>query len=355
MDELDATIAELQALQHDAGRLNAVSRAAAFERVGARPTDWLVRDIMVSTDYAVLAGPKGVGKTFALLALAVAAALGERWFGRFETTRVRVLVLTSEDSEGRTWKRVDAIARALGHEPEDLEGWLYVHPLPFSVIDDADLLRAELADQAFGLVILDPAYKYMAGARSSLLFDMGAVLTPLQVACIEAGAALVVGHHYNRQEGKAREERLSGAGLLEWARVVITVEAPPRRDNDPDVVVTVEVTGNSIDPLTFRVRRRVYALDDSPNPDLAYEADVIAEGVEAREKRYRNAADRVLSVLPSGADAGLTVKEIGDLVAEDGSEKALKAATIRRALTQDLRGRVDTDGSTGIEGRWWRT
>jgi hypothetical protein len=71
-----------------------------------------------------------------------------------------------------------------------------------------------------GLVIADPAYRYMAGVRAQL-FDMGAVLAPLSALCSEVPAALVVGHHYNRREGANREERISGAGLLEWARVVI--------------------------------------------------------------------------------------------------------------------------------------
>src|SRR5688500_5438417 len=99
-----------------------------------------------------------------------------------------------------------------------------------------------------GLVLLDPAYKYLAGAKPSSLFDMGAALTPLQVLCGSFSATLLVGHHYNRSNGREREGRISGAGLLEWARVVITAEAPARRGEDPAVVVTFEVTGNSLDP-----------------------------------------------------------------------------------------------------------
>jgi hypothetical protein len=41
------------------------------------------------------------------------------WFGRFPTDRACVLVLTSEDSEARRWRRVDAIARAVGREPAE--------------------------------------------------------------------------------------------------------------------------------------------------------------------------------------------------------------------------------------------
>jgi hypothetical protein len=263
-------------------------------------------------------------------------------------------MLSSEDSRARLWRQADAIATAAGHEPDELEGRLFIHPLSFSAVGDLSRLEAELAAVAPGLVLLDPAYRYMHGVRAQL-FDMGAVLTPLQEACSSVGAPLLVGHHYNRREGANREERISGAGLLEWARLVITAEAPPRRDEDPDVVVTFEISGNAIDPLTFRVRRRVAALDDTPNPVLSYQAKVIAEGAKARETGFLTAAERVLKVLPERAEDALLVREIGDRVAHDATGKGgLKHDTIRRVLNRDLDGRVDSHGER-MDTRWWRS
>jgi AAA domain len=329
--------------------LGALSRVAALERITARSTEWRVRGILTSDDYGVLAGPKGVGKTFALLDLGVSVALGDPWFGRFETEQARVLVLTSEDPEPRLWQRIDAIARAGGHDPGELEGWLYVHPIPFNAITDISKLEAELAVLGPGLVVLDPAYKYLVGAKASSLFDMGAALTPLQVACAEAGTALLVGHHYNRQQGRAREERISGAGLLEWARVVITVDGMPRAGEMAHIMF--EITGNSLDPIAFNLRRGVVPLDESPNPELSYSVEVIAEGDEAITARYLKAADRVYAVLPDTPEEAVTVKVIGDrLVADDTGKGPMKADTIRKALNRDLEGRVDV-----LDGRWWRT
>jgi hypothetical protein len=339
-------------------RLGALSRADSLALIATHPPAWRVKGILSTDDYGVLAGPKGVGKTFAMLDLGVGVALGEPWFGRFETVAAPVLVLTSEDSRARLWRRVDAITTAVGHDPAELEGRLFIHPLSFNAVTDLRLLRAELAALHPGLVLLDPAYRYMGGVRAQL-FDMGAVLTPLQEACSEAGAPLLVGHHYNRRDGVQREERISGAGLLEWARLVVTVEAPARRDEDQDVILTVEITGNSIDPQTFRVRRQVVALDDTPNPELSYHAEVIAEGAAAKVAKYLTAADRVLAVLPATADDALTVPEIGDLVAHDETGKGpLKYDTIRRSLNRDLGSRVDALGDTSggqRDRRWWRT
>ena len=228
---------------------------------------------------------------------------------------------------------------------------MFVHPIPFNAITDASRLEAELGALQPGLVLLDPAYKYLVGAKASSLFDMGAALTPLQVMCTEAGATLLVGHHYNRQQGRAREERISGAGLLEWARVVITADGMPRRGGGEMVHLTFEITGNSLEPITFNLRRGVVALDESPNPELSYSVEVIAEGDEAVAARYLKAADRVYAVLPDTPENAITAKVIGDrLVADDTGKGPMKADTIRKALNRDLEGRVDV-----LDGRWWRT
>ncbi len=360
----EAVIAEVMEGFHEAfeamasrraQRLGALSRAESLALIAGRKPQWRVAGIISTDDYGVVAGWKSVGKTFALIDLGVGVSLGTPWFGRFETERARVLLLTSEDSRARLWRRADAIARFAGHEPGELEGWLFIHPLAFSVPNDLPRLRAELEADEPGLVILDPAYRYMGGVRAQL-FDMGAALTPLQETCSAVGAPLIVGHHYNRRDSTNREERISGAGLLEWARVVITMEAAPRRDNDPDVTLSVEATGNSIDPLTFRIRRRVEALDDSPDPELRYEVEVLAEGAEAQAARFATAAERVLAVLPLHVEDALTTRDIGDLVAHDATGKGLKADTIRRVLNRDLAGEVDSIKTGGHYGaRWWRS
>jgi hypothetical protein len=355
MDELDVVIADLESKRRERRpALGSLSRADSLALIDAHRPTWVVDGLFASDDYGVLAGPKGVGKTFALLDLGVGVALGEPWFGRFTTEQARALVLTSEDSRARLWRRADAIARSRGRDPEELDGELFIHPTSFSAVTDLDALKAEMEAVQPGLVVLDPAYRYMAGVRAQL-FDMGAVLAPLSEACIDAGAPLVVGHHFNRRDGANREERISGAGLLEWARFVITVEAPPRRDSDADVVVTFEITGNAIDPLTFRLRRQVSALDDSPNPELSYHAEVLAEGAEVRETRFMSGPERVLGVLPERIEDALTVREIGDLVAHDVTGKGgLKHDTIRRVLNRDLGGQVDKIGDHP-DVRWWRS
>jgi AAA domain len=334
-------------------RLGALSRTESLELIAQHRPDWRVTGILATDDYGVLAGPKGVGKTYALIDLAVAVALGESWFGRFPTNRAKVLLLTSEDSRAKLWRRADAVARPLNRDPGELEGWLFIHPFSFSAVGELDRLRAELAAIEPGLVLLDPAYRYMGGVKAQL-FDMGAVLTPLQEACAKSGAPLVVGHHYNKQEGRLRGDRLSGSGLYEWARVLITMEAPALQVGQESVTATVEITGNSLETVMVTLRRSVVALDESPNPELAYAVEVLAEGEQAARVRLQTASDRVYAVLPEAPES-LTIQEIGDAVANDSTGKGgLKASTIRSSLNRDLKGQVDSMSDAGQPTRWWR-
>jgi phosphoribosyl-ATP pyrophosphohydrolase len=105
------------------------------------------------------------------------------------------------------------------------------------------------------------------------------------------------------------------------------------------------------------VRRRVVALSDSPDPELSYSAEVIAEGAEAVASKYMTAAERVLAVLPESPEDALTVREIGDLVAHDATGNGgLKHDNIRRVLNRDLGGKVDSlSPGSRTDNRWWRT
>jgi DNA-directed RNA polymerase specialized sigma24 family protein len=334
-------------------RLFALSREAAYERINATPATWLIDGIMSSVDYGALVGPKGVGKSLALEDLAVSIALGDAWFGRFPTSQGRALILTCEEHEGRTWKRLDAIAASKGRDPDELEGWVHVHPIPFSAIDDVDLLDAEVEAVGPALTVLDPAYKYLAGAKSNLIFDMGAVLTPLQVACQRHGSALFVGHHYNRKEGAGRQERVAGAGILEWARLLVTIEL---RDKLAEAdKVRVDVSGNSIGDTGFDVARSVVALDESANPDLSYHVEVTAEGAEQKAEPW-TARRRVLALLPTDQTKAMTKAEVQDATVDDASGlRPLRTETVKKALQELHReGEVDAIEAVGQASLWWR-
>jgi hypothetical protein len=102
----------------------------------------------------------------------------------------------------------------------------------------------------------------------------------------------------------------------------------------------------------FNVRRSVVALDDSPDSELSYAVEVIAEGSDAVKARFTTTRERVLAVLPLTSDDALTIHEIGDRVAHDSTGKGgVKHDNIRKALNRDLEGQVDRLGER-MDTRW---
>lgn len=52
--------------------------------------------------------------------------------------------------------------------------------------------------------------------------------------------------------------------------MVITADGMPRHGAGEMVHLTFEITGNSLEPITFKFRPGVVPLDESPNPELSY-------------------------------------------------------------------------------------
>jgi hypothetical protein len=78
--------------------------------------------------------------------------------------------------------------------------------------------------------------------------------------------------------------------------------------------------------------------------------------IEAAEDGLGPAARRVLAVLPEAGQGEMTVRMIGDLLAEDHLGPPLRARTVQRALN-DLVGQGLVDGTPGdvrTAGHWWR-
>jgi len=66
---------------------------------------------------------------------------------------------------------------------------------------------------------------------------------------------------------------------------------------------------------------------------------------------------RILAVLPQAGKGEVTVREIGDRLAEDGLGPPLRTRTIQKALN-DLAEQGLADGTSGdvrTAGRWWRS
>jgi AAA domain len=331
------------------GRLLVRDAAEVIAGVDAAgPPSWLVAGLWPADAYGVLAAESKAGKTWAILDLAVSVACGRPWLGRFACPPRPALVFLGEGGERAIVRRLRAVCAHKQLDPATLAGRLRLCFRVPKLRSGEDLAAVEAELHAFpaGLVVVDPLYLAAAGAQAASLFDMGAALEPIQAICQRAGAALVVVHHWNHTGQGTGPSRMSGAGAVEWGRVLGSI-AVRNRSVEPDttasnVLLAAEFVGGEIPEQRFGLRRRVWAEDpDDLASPLHYEASVLddlppdPEPERTKGERGRSEVRRaVLAALRAGGPFQTPAQLLQHLSAAGqlAPEPTLRA--VQKALTQ---------------------
>jgi hypothetical protein len=173
----------------------------------------------------VLGGGSKSFKTWVMLMLALAVALGVEWMG-FPCTKGRVLYINLEIRPFYLRKRLRCILVARGLPgPEFLDVWnLRGHAMGIDKL--RPIIETRLQSGYYSMVIIDPAYKILGDRVENSNEDMAHILNEIERLAVNTGAAVVIAAHFSKgdQSGKSHLDRVSGAGT--WAR-------------DPDVFVTL--------------------------------------------------------------------------------------------------------------------
>jgi AAA domain len=308
------------------------------------PRQWLARGVWPAGAYGMLGGEPKAQKTWHAEDLAVSVASQTRWLDYFEVDHCGpVVIFCGEGGEGAILRRLDAIAHFKDEDLDILPITVCARAPHLNKIDHMAEFRAAVELHRPVLVILDPLYLAARGANLRDLYDMGAMLETPQRICTDHGAALMVVHHYNRSRDAKGAGRFSGAGPAEWGRVLVGTNVISRyTDNitkETRVITELEIIGGEVHDQRYRVTRRVRAEDpDDLDSNLHYHVTV-SEG-ESMEKSTLSstssglspAAQRVYDVLAADPTGALSVREIGDRLADQG--QPLKARTIQDALAK---------------------
>jgi regulatory protein RepA len=165
---------------------------------------------------AMLIGPGGVGKTFALIQCAIAAATGTKWLGTFQATKPStVILITAEETERQLWRRIRSVFFSLGlHKTPLALELLEKHLAPVALrgknkrfIDKdrketpgfADIMKLLHKFDDCRLVILDPASRFMGPeceVDNAAATDWVDLLTRLTET--PGKPAVLVAHHTNK-------------------------------------------------------------------------------------------------------------------------------------------------------------
>lgn len=195
---------------------------------------------------AVVASASKAGKTWLLLDLALSVAEGQK-FLRWNTTKGKVLfvnfeiprVFMKERIRHLKLKKQQLTENTVVFEMQNLFIWT-LRGLTGDFENLLERMIAQIKDQKFDLVILDPIYKGMAGKDENTSMAVGELCHNIEQLAVETGAAVVYAHHFSKgnQSNKNVLDRMSGSGV--FARDADSIIAlTPHKQED---CYTVEVT-----------------------------------------------------------------------------------------------------------------
>jgi len=189
--------------------------------------EWLVRNILVAGQPAIIAGAKKSLKTSLALDLALSLGLGDRFLNRFEVLGShRVAVFSGESGEAVLQETARRICHA---KRRDLRAanvhWSFTLPR-LSNKSDLKRLTRLFREHRIQVAIIDPLYLCLLDDNKidapQNLYAMGPLLKRIAEACLNAGATPILVHH-TRKSGKSRSglvdlDDMAFAGVQEWAR-----------------------------------------------------------------------------------------------------------------------------------------
>jgi hypothetical protein len=191
----------------------------------------------------VIGGPPGVGKSRASVALAVAGATGQTWFGLTVHRRFKTLIVQNENGP----LRLSTEFRDL--DCERLDGWVKVSPPPpFGLCFDRAEFRAAIANEIESfkpdVIIIDP---WNAAARDERARDYLETFNWLRDATSRGADAPALGIVAHTRKPKS-DEKATGRGQLNLLagsyvlgsipRSVFVMQAATDNPEDQRVIVT---------------------------------------------------------------------------------------------------------------------
>jgi hypothetical protein len=247
-----------------------------------------------------IAGEEKLGKTWWALAEALALATGETLAGRFKILQARkVLFLEEEDSPRRAHRRLRALVRGLGYDPDDrsvqdvLDRQFHIDVWSGFTLDSAVMiarLDATIAAWRPDVVYIDVLRKVTLRALKDEQ-AMGQLLATLDDLRRRYGVLFRIVHHFRKVQGFRTgrgSQELGGSFVLgAWAENSVFLEPVGRKQGAvklsvqckdlppaPDFTLRIQFDGQAHDPVCVRLGVQEIATEPGTveTDELIYEA-----------------------------------------------------------------------------------
>lgn len=319
---------------------------------------WLIEGIWRHGDYGILSAAPKAQKTYTAVDLGVAIATGTPWLG-FVNTEVEgtVMMFLGEGGDAEVLRRVDGALTERGITDPDERAAVPIaveSRVPNLTQKEAvEWLKVSIEAYRPTLVILDPLYLAADSADSASVYAMGGLLTRAQHACQAVGASLFVNHHDKKGTSDKGISRLAGAGVTEWARVILgtNFNSQRKRQDENGVLVSeseitiTSLTGNSMEVRFRRELSRPESGADSPIVIRTTPVEVASKtlpvdlGGDRDKIAAKDLNERLLPMLKLMGNNGLNVTGFRNLAVKKkvGSESTVKNL-MREAASDGLIG-----------------
>jgi hypothetical protein len=274
----------------------------------------------------VIAGQPGAAKGPTANHLAVCFALGAKAFGQHNCGKHRVMILDFEGAR-LTRRRCRRLARGIGHEPESLQGELFVYDGntlgDFSDPYAMSRLKAKADALGVDVIIVD---SYMSAMMSSGLEPNSPQYATLAKALGALGKCVIVVAHANKASAKEdRAPRLSDiaytGAFSAMAQTALVLHHPNPEDGNVVEIGCARAPEEGFAPFMVRFQG---TRDEPLRVTIAAGADLdpaaIRPSKETSDIRKREAAaqknaDRIVSTLrdTEGCHNGATAAKIKEI------------------------------------------
>ena len=324
------------------------------------PKDWMIEGIITRGECAMISSAAKAGKSYLMTQLAITAASGGEWLGRFKCKKVSVLYLCGENEINDARRRFKQLFTEMGINPAGTckkIGMYCVDGMVHSVQEIQSALINEINRVGYELIILDPLYCFYEGSELdeevAKLFVMA-----IKEICRKTKTSVICVHHHSKGASTKYSnagERSSGSGVFPRAfSTNLSLTAIPKAERLaelPEGVRAFVFEGAPRQAGQFEInvlfRFPIWEIDkDSLLPDDAMQK---ARTLEARSRNGNNRkADIIKTQLTARIDEAFSASkktdEVGDYVTTADIAKAFAAGGVD-VSTKAIEGHIDRSSS----------
>lgn len=256
------------------------------------PPKWAVEGF-IAEGLTVFAGKQKIGKSWMMLGISMAIALGGKALGQIDVDQGDVLYCAIEDNERRLQERLNILAADDGVKPDRLHFVTLGGQLPRMDRGGLDLLGTFLDDYPdTRMVVIDILQKFRphGNSRRNAYEEDYDVIGKLQSFALDRGIALVTVHHMRKADADYELDEVSGSTATTGA-------------SDNSLILKRTVDG----PVLYRQGRDV--IEGSFAVDFDAPSCVWSLRGEAAEVHMSSARQQIVEFL-EGRNEGMGAKAI---------------------------------------------